>query len=496
MTRMPPPINIGPTNDIAMDFIPVSNDQLTSELTRLAGHINAAEYRFLKLLAALIDREAWGGDSGMKTPAHWLNYYCGIDLGAAREKVRVAKALRTLPKIDAGFASGALSYSKVRAMTRCATVENEEILLEVARNGTAAHLEKLVRQHRRVKQLDGQKQAESMNREQALSYYYDDDGMLVLNGRFPAEDGAVVIKALQAIMDSITRDNNSDLESALNEEVPEESAEETLPRKCGDEDVAEAVNEKPDDAEPAVTLPRKRAEALLQMAEHFLACPGQNTASLPNGDKYQVLVHLDLRQHSESVRISGSSAAYLEEGPPLGPETIERLSCDASLVPVLRDQTGNVLNIGRKSRAVPPAIHRALKIRDGGCRFPGCTQTRHVDAHHIKHWSHGGETSLDNLVLLCRHHHRLLHEGEFEIEKDRELSFVDRQGRTVRATIFPQFVDSGVEPDGTLIIESDNERAGLTIDSTTAVSQWQGEHMDYSLAVSALQDLDSRISAG
>ncbi len=109
-----------PTSNLAIPVftIPENDEELGNEITRLAGHINAAQYRFLKLLAALIEREAWGGDSGMKTPAHWLNYYCGIDMGAAREKVRVAKCMHLLPLIDQAFSTGAISYSKVRAMTR------------------------------------------------------------------------------------------------------------------------------------------------------------------------------------------------------------------------------------------------------------------------------------------------------------------------------------------------------------------------------------------
>ena len=155
MTTMHPlsTLNSSPVAADAMGFIPDSDQALATELTRLAGHINAAQYRFLRLLAALIERNAWGGDSGMKTPAHWLNYYCGIDLGAAREKVRVAKALQSLPLIDQAFASGALSYSKVRALTRSATVGNQTLLLNVAKYGTAEHMETLVRQHRRVQRL-------------------------------------------------------------------------------------------------------------------------------------------------------------------------------------------------------------------------------------------------------------------------------------------------------------------------------------------------------
>src|SRR5690606_13288576 len=136
MTSMPP-ISSVTAQAVSVPFIPANNQDLSDAITHLAGQINAAQYRFLKLLAALIEREAWLGCSGMKSPAHWLNYYCGIDLGAAREKVRVAKALAALPLIDEAFRSGEISYSKVRAMTRCATPDNEAHLLQVAQHGTA-----------------------------------------------------------------------------------------------------------------------------------------------------------------------------------------------------------------------------------------------------------------------------------------------------------------------------------------------------------------------
>ena len=108
--------------------------------------------------------------------------------------------------------------------------------------------------------------------------------------------------------------------------------------------------------------------------------------------------------------------AHFEDKPWLSPQTARRLSCDASLVTVLEDDAGNVLNVGRRSRIVPAAMRRALMERDGVCRFPGCHESRYVDAHHIKHWAEGGETSLGNLVTLCRFHHRQLHRGCFDIE--------------------------------------------------------------------------------
>jgi len=180
--------------------IPANNDELGEALTRLAGHINAAQYRFLKLLAALVEREAWQGHSGMKSPAHWLNYYCGIDLGAAREKVRVAKCLAALPLIDAAFSTGVISYSKVRAMTRAATPENEAHLLQVATHGTASHVEKLVRKFARASRLTDSRHAQREYEAREFCWYHDDDGMLVFRGRLPAAEGAAFVKAMEVLV--------------------------------------------------------------------------------------------------------------------------------------------------------------------------------------------------------------------------------------------------------------------------------------------------------
>ena len=123
----------------------------------------------------------------------------------------------------------------------------------------------------------------------------------------------------------------------------------------------------------------------------------------------------------------------LECGQRLAPDTARRIACDGSLLRITDDAAGNPLDIGRKTRAVPPAMQRALRSRDGGCRFPGCTHDRFVDAHHIRHWANGGETSLDNLALLCRRHHRLVHEGGFGIERiaDGALRFTRPDGRVI-----------------------------------------------------------------
>jgi hypothetical protein len=155
---------------------------------------------------------------------------------------------------------------------------------------------------------------------------------------------------------------------------------------------------------------------------------------------------------------------------------------------VLEDSSGNVLNVGRKTRAVPPSIRRALQIRDQSCRFPGCCESRYVDAHHVQHWCDGGETRLDNLVLLCRHHHRLLHQEGYEIVKhgEQRFEFLTPAGSAMPTALAPQFAGAEDVASETLAIEREHDGIGLEIDSRTAWTRWEGEKMDYDLAVGAM----------
>jgi hypothetical protein len=163
-------------------------------------------------------------------------------------------------------------------------------------------------------------------------------------------------------------------------------------------------------------------------------------------------------------------------------ETSRRMACDCSVVHWREDDQGEPLNIGRKTRSIPPAIRRALKRRDGGCRFPGCTCTRFVDAHHIRHWADGGETAMNNLVLLCRRHHRLVHEEGFGVQ-------ADQSGATNFTLPDGAIIPSG--PDqrsrGNVVVQMvRNRKMGLDITPSTSVPRWYGEKMDNQLAVLGL----------
>ncbi|HKX56827.1 MAG TPA: HNH endonuclease, partial [Xanthomonadales bacterium] len=156
-------------------------------------------------------------------------------------------------------------------------------------------------------------------------------------------------------------------------------------------------------------------------------------------------------------------------------------TCDSAVVQWLDQHDGQPLSAGRKSRTIPPAIRRALQRRDGGCRFPGCTATRFVDAHHIHHWADGGETCMENLVLLCTRHHHLVHEGGFGLEKDcGEFRFVNPQGFLIESSA------SGRSRGNVDSIFALNDKHGICITPKSSQSHWMGEKMDDQLAVEGL----------
>jgi hypothetical protein len=347
-------------------------ERLEAEITELWGHINAATYRFLELLAELDRRQGWALH-GLANCAQWLNWQCGIGEVAAREKVRAARSLETLPKISDAFRRGVVSYSKVRAMTRIATPENEMDLLNVALHGTAAHVERLVGKYRRVERLEEAAQANTLHRHRSLYFWYDEDGFLVIHAKLPPEVGAVVKKALEEAVKVIEEGAPPAVETRSN--VPAETfeAEPVAPRVASG---SSAVAERPRDA-----LSAKRAEALRLLADSFLTRQSEAYGSV--ADRFQVVIHVDQRalaatelESETGGAVVGASSARdlrceLDDGRALALETARRLGCDASLVGIVDGEAGEPLNVGRKTRAISPALQRALKARDGGCRFPG-----------------------------------------------------------------------------------------------------------------------------
>jgi hypothetical protein len=422
-------------------------EQLGDEITELAAHIHAATYKFLVLIREFDERSGWSCGA-TKSCAHWLNYRCGIGLGAAREKVRVAHAMKDLPLICEAFRKGEVSYSKVRAMTRVATPKNEDRLMNIAAHGTASHVEQAVRYYRRHQRSEALLHENRRHALRELNWYHDDDGTWVFRGRFTPEQGALLEQALSAVMHQAWEERK---------DVPAETPEDHIEYR----------------PEP---IAAQRADAMERLAEVYLADTGQDRSG---GERYMVNIHTE----AETLREDGAGAeSEVENCGCVSAETSRRMACDASVVHWREDEEGEPLSIGRKSRTIPRAIKRALKRRDAGCRFPGCTCSRFVDAHHIHHWADGGETRLNNLVLLCRHHHRMVHEGGYGVRMlpSGNVEFTWPDGARMPFGPDTRFRGNVFE------MEAQNRQAGIEITPETTVPYWLGESMDCDMAVEGL----------
>jgi uncharacterized protein DUF222/HNH endonuclease len=450
--------------------------ELEAEIGELAGHLNSANHRLLALIAEYDARAGWAA-AGAQSCAHWLHWKCGIDLGAAREKVRVALALRDLPRVSAAMGRGELSYSKVRALTRAATPETEELFLSIALHGNTHHVETTVRCFRRAQEAQELSREARQQAGRRLSYCYDEDGSLSFRGTLPAEAGALFVKAIEAAIEAHERRDGSAETSTPARATPRNSP-------ATQRDLPAAESPTPGER-PALSL--QRADALSRIAESFLAHGAEVS---PGGDRHQIVVHVD----AQTLREGGPGRCEHEHGPALPIETARRLGCDASVIAILEGEAGEPLNVGRKMRTIPPALRRALHSRDRGCRFPGCPNRHYVDGHHIRHWAHGGETRLSNLALLCRFHHRLVHEGGVTLQTLDEgaLRFILPDGRTCDSPL-PARPGAECGPPADDVLQGDwthllaaHDALQIMITPQTAVTRWRGESMDYGTATEAL----------
>jgi len=420
-------------------------DRLGDEIAELSAHLEAATARLLDLIREFDARGGW--NTGFRSCAAWLSWRVGLDLGAARERVRVARALATLPRLAQALSRGELSYAKVRALTRVATPETEEQLLSVGRAGTASHVERIVRGWRCVDRLAEARETARKHASRGLHVYHDEDGMVTIRGRLAPEVGTLLVQALTA-------------------------ARETLYQKVG------VSAETP-------TMAQRQADALALLAEtalHHGVDPG-NAA-----ERYQVVVHVDAPALADPDQPGQS---LVEDGAHISADTARRLACDASRVVMQHARDGRVMEVAARTRTIPPALRRALHYRDRGCRFPGCG-VRFGQGHHIRHWAQGGPTTLSNLALLCRHHHRAVHEEGYQVDRgpDRELRFRRPDGRPL-----PEVPSPPEMPDDPVkILRAQNEAEGLDLHARTAIPSWLGEHLDVGWAIDVLHPRAQRPS--
>lgn len=400
-------------------FGTLSTSRVESELVEMAGHLASGTCRFLQLLAEFDERAGWAGP-GLRTCAQWLNWRVGLSLRTARDHLRVAHALRSLPATTAAFAAGRVSYSKVRALTRIATPATEEGLLGVALHGTTSQLESLVQAARAVVDPRPAAARRGLHTSRAA------DGSLLVRLRVPAERGEELMAVIEAY---------------LEEADPGGSAE-------------------PPDAEHApgaVADPRaaRRLDALLDLVS---GAQVERPATL--------VVHV---RTDEPDTLDDRPAAWIEGGPAVPASVAGRLTCTAAAQLLLVDRRGHPLFLGRSRRTATRAQLRALRVRDRGrCVFPGCTSTRHLQAHHVRWWRRGGPTDLHNLALVCGFHHTLIHDHGYRMDAAPDgFVFARPDGTPIPPA----------GPPGHGAVDDLVARQG-GIDDRTITPRWGGERLD------------------
>jgi hypothetical protein len=487
---VPPPTDL--IGELSMNDAPL--ELIERELCEYSAQLAAGKCRWLLMVGTFDAREGWA-QWGTMSCAHWLSWRCGIAPRSAREHVRVARKLRELPLLVAAFSNGQLSYSKVRAITRIATPANEDFLVSLALHGTGAHMDRIVRKYRGV--LAANTDTAKLALEHRFLYFTDDgNGSLLIHGRVPIAEGQLLRAAIEHAM---ALDNPAEDGPAEPAATPQDGpAEPAATPEDGPAEPAATPEDGP--AEPAATPEdgpaeppvvagsgsaeppcARRADALIEIARTELASDPSHPL---DGDPIELTVHIDATSLTQDTIHERSEFA---NGPPIAPETARRLGCDSSIVRTI-ERDGKPLTSSRRKRRVSAALRRLLRDRDPRCRFPGCEHTRYLHAHHITHWIKDGPTTLDNLIHLCSHHHRLVHEGGYTVRhaEDGQLRFARPNGLPIpQHPILPAARGPG--------IKRQNAVRGIAIDADTCMPLSAGDPIDYGLTIEGLlyRDLGS-----
>ena len=376
---------------------------VVSALDAAHARVGAAQRRMLALLARADGAEAWV-DQGARDMAHFVSIRYGISAWKARRWIAAAHALEQLPQVAAALEEGALSLDKVVELTRFATPEDESRLIRWAAGvsvGAIRHRGDLAARSSIIETLEAE-------RARYLEWWYLDDGRRVgLQAELPAAQGAIVTRAIERM--------------------------------------AERVPVMPDEGDP-VHVDARRADALVALCSSTLAAD-------PDPDRATVVIHAT----AEALE-AGIGGCELEGGPVISQRTARRLLCNARVQTVVEDHRGEVIGLGRMSREPSSWMVRQVRYRDRECRFPGCGSRAFTEAHHIVWWRHGGRTDLDNLLLICSFHHRLVHEYGWSIakESDGRMAWFREDGTRYRAGPSP-----GMEPEDDGDIGSEPMLAGV-----------------------------------
>jgi hypothetical protein len=355
--------------------------QLDAQVTRIVGVVHA---------------QGSTAQEGAVSTAAWLR--SRLHAGAAGPRVQVAKALRDLPEVQAAFQRGEISFTHARIAAKTAkdldpavlAAGVDKLLAEQAGEQPPAKFGEAATQIRDHFNPDA---ADKHGRDQQTQWLDVDrtfGGAVSISGVLAPDTGELLLQTLGAFTPPVN----------------------------------------PDDLVSATT---RRAHALADLCRTAAA-----QAPEAGGTRPQVTVTIDfdtLRgQTTDLFNPHGAwTGGRYGSGTPLNPETARRLACDCGLIPMVLGAASEPLDVGRTQRLVTPTIRRALAVRDGGCRFPGCDRpATWCDAHHLKHWVHGGHTCLENMILLCRRHHVMVHECGWSIHLDHDTGNVTAHDPTGR----------------------------------------------------------------
>jgi uncharacterized protein DUF222/HNH endonuclease len=337
--------------------------ELTDEMNEWQAASNTSLANLLELVAIYDREEMWRAD-GATSMAAWLTFQYGLSLRTAKAWVETAAALVELPVMRDAFADGRLSFDQVRFACLIATPDTDA---DWAQQGSLYSVARLEIMARRTRTITTEQSSEAHSQRSLRMAWDSDHRFLFLRGQLPEEQGAIVEQAVNRIADRFGKDPMTQ-------------------------------TWEPFDA--------RAADALFELASKALG-------SDSDADRATVVVHV-----AADALVSGAGSGEIEGGPGLSIETVRRLSCDCRLEVVADDGNNLPIGIGRVSRTIPAWMMRSLRRRDKGCRFPGCHHDRWIHAHHIRYWLDGGPTDLNNLILLCPHHHRMLHELRWTVEGD------------------------------------------------------------------------------
>jgi hypothetical protein len=416
--------------------------EIDAQVGVLSAQIHALSARLVDLVA---DFDRSGGAHGYTTTAQWLSIRGGFTPGEARRVVGVAQRQDELPTLMAHAHAGRRSVGVIAAAARVVTPENEAAVAEVVVSTTPAQSSRILSTYRSVRDSSDQDPCTGSDDHDAPGppppapptwwrSWFDDAG----RGRIDAALSPEVAALVQQAWDAARAAGEAD--RARNAAADAGEAERDLDRRLDADEVAS-----------------RWATTMLDHAhDHGLCRPG--------GDRHGILVNIDVATLARVLGLSfdptipvglGTQAFDARTGAHLGDHDVARLLCDADLQ-LLVHHDGVPLWMSNPTRSANRHQRRALQFRasgTGGCEYPGCTQTRYLDAHHVVFWSCDGRTTLDNLVLLCGHHHRALHRGDYCITTtgDQRFTFTDRhrQHLGTSSTQCGAGTGTGASPPGT-----------------------------------------------